>query len=380
MSSSPPDATDETGGLRGLARAVLSGWSAPIVLLVWAALALGLRARLEALPAIGALLPLVEFGLLMLAVAIAVHHAEEIAHALGEPFGTLVLTMAVTIIECALILAVMLSGKGDPTLARDTVFSVIMLVINGLVGACFLIGGIRWGEQTFRATSARAYLMMLLPFGVLTMVLPAFTTTAAGPYFSTAQIVFVSIVTSALYGIFLYVQTVRHRGFFDVETVGEAGADHPRSAAPRRQAFALLVVSLTAIVLLAKGFAGSIEVAVAALGAPRGIVGVLVALLVLLPESVAAIQAARADQLQRSINLALGSSLATIGLTFPAVGMLSLALGTPLVLGLGPTEMVLLALTLVLAMVTTSGGRTNILSGSVHLVLLATFVFLILVP
>ncbi|WP_420801333.1 calcium:proton antiporter [Pinisolibacter aquiterrae] len=340
---------------------------------------LAFGARLSTLPVLGSVLPIVELTMLILAVAVAVHHAETIAHRLGEPYGTLVLTMAVTVIECSLILAVMLSGDGNATLARDTVFSVIMLVCNGLVGLCFLIGGLRWGEQTFRTTSARAYLMVLVPFGVLTMVLPGFTTSAAGPFYSTAQIAFVSMVTLALYGIFLYVQTVRHRGFFDVEG-GEGGAETEPSMASATMPYALLGIALIAIVLLAKSFAASIAFAVAAIGAPPAIVGVLVALLVLLPESVAAIQAARADQLQRSINLALGSSLATIGLTFPAVGALSLVLGKPLVLALGPTEMVLLVLTLVVSMVTFSGGRTNILSGSVHLVLLATFVFLIFVP
>jgi len=245
-------------------------------------------------------------------------------------------------------------------------------VCNGLVGLCFLIGGLRWGEQTFRATSARAYLMVLIPFGVLTMVLPGFTTTAAGPYFSASQILFVAFVTLALYGTFLYVQTVRHRGFFDVERA--EGEDAHRFHWPKTASYVRLTLALVAIVLLAKSFAGSIGEGIAAIGAPQASIGVL------LPESVAAIQAARANQLQRSINLALGSSLATIGLTFPTVGVLSLFIDTPLVLGLGPTEMVLLALTFTVGMVTFTGGRTNILSGSVHLVLLATFVFLLFVP
>jgi Ca2+:H+ antiporter len=380
MSSPGRSANESPGRFRSAFRAAVAGRLAPPALLVYAAFALAFGSAAARLPVLGTALPIFEILMLMLAVAIAVHHAEEIAHSLGEPYGTLVLTMAVTVIECALILAVMLSGKGNATLARDTVFSVIMLVVNGLVGACFLIGGIRWGEQTFRSTSARAYLMMLLPFGVLTMVLPGFTTTTAGPFYSAAQIVFVSVVTLALYGTFLYVQTVRHKGFFDVERAAEEVAEDAPAHPPGSTHYVMLTIALAAIVLLAKSFAHSIEVGVAAVGAPHGIVGVLVAALVLLPESVAAIQAARDDQLQRSINLALGSSLATIGLTFPAVGILSLFLGTPLVLGLGPTEMILLALTLTLAMVTISGGRTNILSGSVHLVLLATFVFLIFVP
>ncbi len=360
--------------------ALLHGSAGPAILVVYAVVALIFGTRLAEIPVVETLNPILELVMLILGVVIAVHHAEEIARRLGEPFGTLVLTMAVTVIECSLILAVMLSGKGNPTLARDTVFSVIMLVCNGLVGACFLIGGLRWGEQTFRATSARAYLMVLLPFGVLTMILPGFTTTTGGPFYSTAQIAFVSFVTLLLYGIFLYVQTVRHRGFFDVEGAEEAvpdeAIDEVRSFAP----YVLLAMALGAIVMLAKSFAGAIATGVEVIGAPGSIVGVIVAILVLLPESVTAIQAARADQLQRSINLALGSSLATIGLTFPAVGALSLVLGKPLVLALGSTEMVLLVLTLAVSIVTFSGGRTNILSGSVHLVLLATFLFLIFVP
>lgn len=367
--------SEQKSGIAVRLAAFAHGVAAPVVCVALAVVFLVFGSAMSALPGGGPVQALLLLAVLVFAVVIAVHHAETIAHALGEPFGTLVLTMAVTVIECSLILAVMLSGKGNPALARDTVFSVIMLVVNGLVGACFLIGGLKWGEQTFRATSARAYLMVLIPFGVLTMVLPAFTTSAAGPFFTTAQVIFVSLVTLALYGTFLYVQTVRHRGFFDVEAAeGEDAA--PVGARP----YLLLFLILVAIVLLAKSFAASIEAGVTAIGAPPAIVGVLVAALVLLPESVAAIQAARADQLQRSINLALGSTLATIGLTFPAVGAASLILGTPLVLGLGPTGIVLLVLTLAVGMVTLSGGRTNILSGSVHLVLLATFVFLVFVP
>lgn len=371
--------TGNAAGRPSLPLRLLRGWTAPVVLAVYGAAVLVAASALQAVPGLAAVLPVLELAMLMLGVAVAVHHAEAVAHGLGEPYGTLVLTMAVTIIECALILAVMLSGKGSPTLARDTVFAVIMLVCNGLVGLCFLIGGLRWGEQTFRATGARAYLMVLIPFGVLTMVLPGFTTSAAGPFYSTAQILFVAGVTLALYGIFLYVQTVRHRGFFDVERAegaAEAAPGGPVSAAT----YLRLILALVAIVLLAKSFAGSIGAGAAAIGAPPAAVGALVALLVLLPESFAAIQAARANRLQRSINLSLGSSLATIGLTFPAVGLLSMLVDAPLALALGPTEMVLLALTFTVSLVTFAGGRTNILSGSVHLVLLATYVFLIFVP
>ena len=367
MASSTPPSDGRLGRL-------LFGLPAAFAVLAFAVAVMVFSGQVERIGTVAVVLELV---FLVLAVAGAVHHAETIAATLGEPYGTLVLTLAVTIIECSLIVAIMSSGGPHETLARDTVFSVFMLVMNGLVGLCFLIGGLKFGEQSFRAASARSYLMVLIPFGTLTMVLPAFTVSVAGPFYSAAQIVFVSVVTIALYGIFLYVQTVRHRGFFGVDGEEET---HGHGETATGVTYLALFVLLAAIVLLAKSFAGTIEQAVTAVGAPKAVVGVLVALLVLLPEGIAAAQAARADQLQRSINLALGSTLATIGLTFPAVGFLSLYLGKPLVLGLEASSMVLLVLTMAVGMVTLSGGRTNILSGSVHLVLLATFAFLLFVP
>jgi Ca2+:H+ antiporter len=324
-------------------------------------------------------LPLVGLIVLMAVVFAAVYHADVIAHRTGEPYGTLVLTVAVTVIEVALILSIMLAGEGAPGLARETVFSVIMVVCNGVVGLCLILGGLRYGEQGFRLPGASAYLVVLMPLATLTLVLPTYTTSMAGPFYTTTQLGFVSFVTVALYGVFLYVQTVRHRDYF-LSDLG--GADHATAPSPRQlwESIALLLVGLVAVVLLAKGVSGSIETMVLAAGAPVEAVGLLVALLVLLPETVAALSAARRNELQKSLNLALGSSLATIGLTIPAVSLLAIALGQPLELGIDNKDTVLLVLTFLVSLVTFGGGRTNILPGFVHLVLFAIFVFLIFVP
>ena len=332
-------------------------------------------------PLAEAILPLVGLIVLMVVVFAAVYHADVIAHRTGEPYGTLVLTVAVTVIEVALILSIMLAGEGAPGLARETVFSVIMVVCNGVVGLCLILGGLRYGEQGFRLPGASAYLVVLMPLATLTLVLPTYTTSMAGPFYSSIQLVFVSFVTLALYGVFLYVQTVRHRDYF-LSDLGGAAEDHatPPSLHQLWESVALLLVGLVAVVLLAKGVSGSIEEMVVAVGAPLEAVGLLVALLVLLPETVAALRAARRNELQKSLNLALGSSLATIGLTIPAVSLLAIVLKQPLELGIDTKDTVLLVLTFLVSLVTFGGGRTNILPGFVHLVLFAIFVFLIFVP
>lgn len=333
-------------------------------------------------PAMATALPIVELVVLMATVFSSVHHADVIAHRLGEPYGTLVLTVAVTVIEVALILSIMLAGDGNAGLARETVFSVIMVVCNGMVGLCLIVGGLRYGEQGFRLPGANAYLVVLMPLATLTLILPTYTTSAPGPFYSSTQLVFVSFVTLVLYGVFLYVQTIRHRDYF----LSDSGENHhgEGSSGPSPREFwesvGQLLVALVAVVLLAKGFAGSVETVVTAVGAPLDAVGLLVALLVLLPETLAALRAARRNELQKSLNLALGSSLATIGLTIPAVSLLAMALNQPLELGIDLHDIVLLVLTFGVSLVTFGGGRTNILPGFVHLVLFATFVFLIFVP
>jgi Ca2+:H+ antiporter len=328
----------------------------------------------------GWLFALVLLVILFGTVFAAVHHAEVIAHEIGEPYGTLLLTLAVTIIEVALIATIMLGEKQVPTLARDTVFAVVMIVCNGLVGICIFIGGLRYREQDFQVSGANLYLSVLFVLAVITLVLPNYTLTTPGPIYSAAQLGFVSVVTILLYGVFLYTQTIRHRDYFVRETAGTDAGGTPVSRRAMALSAALLLLSLLAVVLLAKKFSLVVDAGTALLGAPASFAGVLVALLILLPESVAAVAAARSNDLQKSINLALGSSLATIGLTIPAVAAAAYALDKQLVLGLSEQEMVLLLLTFMLSMLTFGTGRTNILFGLVHMVVFAVFVFMQFVP
>jgi Ca2+:H+ antiporter len=310
----------------------------------------------------------------------AVHHAEAIAERIGEPYGTLLLTLAVTIIEVALIATIMLGEKAVPTLARDTVFAVVMIVCNGLVGICILTGGLRYREQDVQVSGSSLYLSVLIVLATITLILPNYTLTTPGPFYSVAQLGFVSVVTVLLYGVFLYTQTIRHRDYFIGDATGKP-SDGPRTSNRMLVLnIALLVVSLLAVVLLAKKFSLVVDFAAASIGAPPAFAGVLVALLILLPESLAAVAAARRNDLQKSINLALGSSIATIGLTVPSVAIVAYALDKQLVLGLNAQEVVLLVLTFILSMLTFVTGRTNILFGLVHLVVFAVFVFLVFVP
>ena len=310
----------------------------------------------------------------------AVHHAEVIAERIGEPFGTLLLTLAVTIIEVALIATIMLGDKPAPTLARDTVFAVVMIVCNGLVGICIFIGGLRYREQDFQVAGSNLYLSVLFVMATITLVMPNYTLTAPGPVYSAAQLGFVSVVTMLLYAVFLYTQTIRHRDYFISGVAGEAHGGLRMSNRMLALTVALLLLSLLAVVLLAKKFSLVVDVVIAKIGAPPAFAGVLVALLILLPEGVAAVSAARKNDLQKSINLALGSSLATIGLTIPAVAVAAYTLDMQLVLGLNAQEVVLLLLTFMVSMLTFGTGRTNILFGLVHVVVFAIYVFMVFVP
>jgi Ca2+:H+ antiporter len=328
----------------------------------------------------GIVFAIVLLAILFGTVFAAVHHAEVIAHKIGEPFGTLLLTLAVTIIEVALIASIMLGDKSVPTLARDTVFAVVMIVCNGLVGICILVGGLRYREQDFQVTGSNIYLSVLIVMATITLILPNYTLTTPGPFYSNAQLAFVSVVTIVLYAVFLYTQTIRHQDYFVAEGKGEGdGGGHVSDRLLAVSAF-LLLVSLLAVVLLAKKFSLVVDAGIKWVGAPEAFAGILVALLILLPESVAAISAARGNDLQKSINLALGSSLATIGLTIPAVAVAAYALNKELVLGLSAQKMVLLVMTFVLSMLTFGTGRTNILFGLVHLVVFAVFIFMVFVP
>lgn len=326
--------------------------------------------------AFAAVLLVVLFG----TVFAAVHHAEVIAQRIGEPFGTLLLTLAVTIIEVALIATIMLGDKAVPTLARDTVFAVVMIVCNGLVGLCILVGGLRYREQDFQVTGVNVYLSVLIVLATITLVLPNYTQTNPGPVYSSSQLIFVSVVTIVLYAVFLYTQTIRHRDYFIAG--GEDGDDGhaPASGSELLLSSVLLLVSLLAVVLLAKKFSLVIDAGAAAIGAPPAFAGIVVALLILLPESVAALSAARRNDLQKSINLALGSSIATIGLTVPAVAVATYILDKTLVLGLSARDTALLVMTLLLSLLTFGTGRTNILFGLVHMLVFAVFIFMVLVP
>jgi Ca2+:H+ antiporter len=317
------------------------------------------------------------------AVIAAVHHAEVIAHRVGEPFGTLVLAVAVTVIEASLILSMMLAG-GDhmAVLPRDTIYAAVMIICTGVVGLCVLVGGLAHREQSFRIEGAGSGLAALMVMSALTLVLPVFTTSTPGGTYSTAQLGFVAVSSLALWAIFVFIQTVRHRDYF-IPVVDptnlEAHAEPPTS----RQAwasFGLLLVSLVAVVGLAKMLSPTIEHAVDFAGAPRAVVGIAIAMLVLLPETWAAVRAAQADRLQTSMNLAIGSALACIGLTIPVVVVAAVTLRLPLVLGLEAKELVLLALTFVVSAVTLASGRTQVMQGAVHLVIFAAFLFLAFVP
>jgi Ca2+:H+ antiporter len=356
-----------------------SAWIFPALAMLLFAVATGLGLTFK--PSAGGL----AFATLLLAILFgtvfaAVHHAEVIAERIGEPYGTLLLTLAVTIIEVALIATIMLGEKEVPTLARDTVFAVVMIVCNGLVGICIFIGGLRYREQDFQVSGANLYLSVLFVLATITLVMPNYTLTAPGPVYSVAQLAFVSIVTLILYGVFLYTQTIRHRDYFISDAAGDADGGSPMSNRMLGLSVALLLLSLLAVVLLAKKFSLVVDAVTAMIGAPPAFAGVVVALLILLPEGVAAISAARKNDLQKSINLALGSSLATIGLTIPAVALAGHVLNKQLVLGLSGQDTVLLLLTFMLSMLTFGTGRTNILFGLVHVVVFAVFVFMVFVP
>jgi Ca2+:H+ antiporter len=321
---------------------------------------------------------------LFASVLVAVHHAEVIAHRVGEPFGTLVLALAVTVIEVSLVVSMMLSsgaGAAASALARDTVFAAVMIICNGVVGLCLLVGSLRHHVLAFRTEGTTPALAVLATLATLTLVLPTLTTSTSGPTFSPAQLAFAGVVSLVLYTVFILVQTGRHRDFF----LPEGGESEDAHAAPPAAFVAwlslgLLLLSLVAVVGLAKVLAPSIERAVAAGGMPQEVVGIAIALMVLMPEAWAAVRTAARNRMQVSFNLALGSALATIGLTIPAVAVTSIALGLPLALGLPPKEVALLALSLLLSSMTLAGGRATVLQGAVHLVLFAVFLFLAMVP
>jgi len=313
----------------------------------------------------------------------AVRHADGLAEILGEPYGTLILTISVIAIEVSVISAVMLNGDANPTLARDTMLAVVIIVMNGMVGLTLLIGGLRHVEQEFNLQGARAFLGVLMTLATLSLILPAFTLSTPDGSLDPVQAVLFSVVTVALYATFLAIQTTRHRAYFIQPEAGDGGArieearEHQGEHGSLSTHAVMLILSLVPIVLLSKKLAVLIDHGTEAIGLPEALGGVVVALLVLAPEGLAAVEAAMGNRLQRSVNICLGSALATISLTVPAVIVVGLLTGTQVVLGLDGTEMVLLVLTLVLSLVTFGGLRTNVLQGAVHLVVF--FVYLVLI-
>ncbi len=331
----------------------------------------------------GGMLDLLMVAGLIAGIMAAVFHAEVVAHRVGEPYGTLVLAISVTAIEVALIVSLMVTGGQAATgLARDTVFASVMIILNGMVGICLLSGAQRHGEQSFSQYGVSAALATLAAISVLSLVLPNYTTTIMGPVYSSSQLTFIAIVSLVLYGMFVLVQTVRHRDYF-LPVV--AVSDEKTHAAPPSKktaifSAALLLICLGGVVLLAKALSPALEATVELMGAPKTLVGIIIAAVVLLPESIAAYQAARANRLQTSLNLALGSALASIGLTIPAVAIVSLATGWTLSLGIDDKSTVLLLLSLIVATLSLGTGRTTVMQGTIHLVIFAVYLFTAIIP
>lgn len=341
--------------------------------------------------------PLVEVvvvALLAGSVLAAVHHAEVVAHRVGEPFGSLILAVAVTVIEVGLILTLMISGGPDTAaLARDTVFAAVMLTCNGIFGLSLLLSALRTRIAVFNPEGTGAALAAVITVATLSLILPRFTTSAPGPEFSGPQLFFAAASSLALYVLFVFVQNVRHRDYF-LPTEGDGGAaptpagpaadDDAHAARPSTKkaliSLVLLMAALIAVVGLAKTESKTIEQTVFAAGLPPSVVGVVIALLVLLPETIAAARNARRDRTQISLNLALGSAMASIGLTIPAVAVASIWLSGPLRLGLGPTQIVLLGITAGVGILTVMPGRATLLQAAVHLSLCASFLFLAAAP
>lgn len=322
------------------------------------------------------------FAVMIWCAFAVVRHAEALAVYCGEPYGTLILTMAVVTIEVTIMATVMLTGDPNPTLPRDTVFSVLMIVLNGMVGTSVIIGALRHKQQQYSLQGAIAFLAVITCLAVVSLIMPTFTKSTADSSFTQLQSFAFAILTTVLYAAFLLIQTMRHRTFFTEVTSdhAEGGAGHGAPAYPAWVHAVLLIVTLLPVVLLAEPLALVVDFGLETLHAPVTLGGIIIAVLVLSPEGMASFKAAAHNHLQRSVNLSLGSALSTIGLTIPAMLVISLFTGTPLELGLPPAEAILLGLTLVISQMTFSGAPTNILLGGVHLVLFATFIVLIFNP
>jgi len=317
--------------------------------------------------------------ILMSAFAI-VRHAESLAELLGEPFGTLVLTLSIIGVEVLMISAVMLSGDGNPTMARDTMFSVVMILLGGIAGVSLLVGGLKHHEQSYNLEGARTFLALIIPLAVLGLILPNFTTSTSAGTLSAFQSIFLSAMSLGIYGIFLGVQTSRHSDYFTAPAETHRREDdlihgHHETHSTTYHAIFLLLYILP-MVLLAKKLATPLEYGTDVLGAPDVFSGFVVALLILAPEAMSAVKAALNNQLQRAVNILLGSVLATIGLTVPAVLMIGLVTESTIVLGLSPVNTILLALLLSVSTITFSNSRTNAMLGAVHILMFAAYLML----
>jgi Ca2+:H+ antiporter len=323
------------------------------------------------------------FAVILWSAVSVVRHADCLAIKWGEPYGTLILTLSAITIEVVMISTAMLHGTNNPTLGRDAIFGVMMIALNGFVGLCLLIGGLRHREQYYNLQGVNSYLNVIMTLAVLGLVLPNFTTTTGGPTFSTEQQIFLIVVTLFLYAIFLVIQTMRHRGYFiESEQAGVMTAPTHHSLHVRSTAFhtSMLFLYLVIVILLAEKFAIPLDNSIEQFGMPHEFGGAMIAALVLTPEGIGAVQATMRNQLQRSINILLGSVLATIGLTIPAVLIISLITKRPVTLGVEGGNLPLLLLTLAVSVVTFTSRKTNILQGCVHLLLFAVFVLLIFAP
>ncbi len=319
------------------------------------------------------------------AVLLAVHHAEVIAHKVGEPFGTLVLALSVTIIEVALIVSMMLTGhEGSEFIARDAIFATVMIIMNGVIGLCIFMGGLKHYEMSFRNEGTNSALAVLTALATFILVMPIVTVSTPGPSFTQSQLAFAGVASFVLYAAFLFFQTITHRDYYlpeskEHKTDSSVHAPKPSNSKTLISA-GLLIVSLVAVVGLAKALSPAIEAGVKAIGAPKTIVGIAIALLVLLPESFAAVRASRANRLQSSLNLALGSALASIGLTIPAVAAIAIIFDLQLSLGISSLNMILMYLSFFIGALTLAIGRTTLLQGVVHLIIFFEYLFLSLVP
>ena len=324
-------------------------------------------------------------AMIVIGAMAVVRHADCLAVKLGEPYGTMILTLSVASIEILTIAIVMTTGDPNPTLARDTMFSVVMIVLNGLVGMALLLGGLRYREQEYNLQGAISYLSVIVSLAVFGMIVPNFTETTVGPTFSRGQEAFLIIMCIGLYGVFLAIQSTRHRSFFVEPTHGEPGASSERAADSASLAYrslpyhgAFLAGYLGLVIFLAEKMAILLNYGLDDLGAPPALGALLVALMVLAPEGLGGIYAALANKMQRAVNILLGSALATLALTIPSVVIIGLINGTSVILGLDRVEAVMLALTLVVSMLTFASGRTNVLQGAVHVMLFLAYLMLII--